>query len=106
MKKLIILILAVGSFSSFASKENYEYETETFKGKYTKIGKSFVCVPAFSEARDKAWEEGFSCSGRYRYRLTRSWFNKNKITCTVYADCSRKVLVEAIDTGVDVASDE
>jgi hypothetical protein len=54
MRKLLIGLVLLVSMSSFANTENtqinnetYEYERETFKGKFTKIGKSFVCMPAY-----------------------------------------------------------
>jgi hypothetical protein len=107
MKKLFIGLVLLGSMSSFANTDNtqmnnetYEYERETFKGKFTKIGKSFVCMPAYREAKEKAFEAGYAnCSETYKYDLTSSWFTKNEVTCKAYVECGKRVRVETIESG-------
>ena len=107
MKILLLGLILLASISSFGSTEIYKYERETFKGKFSKIGESFVCMPAYSEAKDKAWEAGYpNCSTQYKYNLTRSWLNKDKITCTAYVECSKRVRVETIESGEAQASYE
>jgi hypothetical protein len=102
MKKIFIGALLLGSVSTFAAIDNdgYEYERETFKGKFTKIGKSFVCMPAYRKAKEKAWQAGYSnCSQTYKYNLTNSWFTKDEVTCKAYVECGKRVRVETIESG-------
>lgn len=93
MYKLFTLptIVSILLFSTLSASAAGKIQDETFKGKFDKIGDSFVCKIAYDIAVKNAYENGYDdCDQRYQYDLSTSIFNSDHFYCTAYAKCHRR----------------